>query len=250
MLKMYDGINTYGNASLDTTLIGRTSDTRLKATFMLPGAYYSEITQTLNGVDQKLIFPNSISAGVSFASIKKYVVGQAKDVGGNSSSQHYPNDTYMMRLAEIYLIYAEAVLGNNTSTTDGTALEYFNKVHTRAGLPEFTDPLTPDVIFKERIKEFAMEGMAWYDMVSMHYYNPEKVYSILNSQDRGFFGVTPDQFPNPTQWTFRKTSWATNANGNQRTINAYDGNFLLPIPSVESSQAPNLRKPAVDYYAK
>ena len=40
----------------------------------------------------------------------------------------------MMRFAEIYLIYAEAAIGNNTSTTDATALDYYNKVRTRSGL--------------------------------------------------------------------------------------------------------------------
>lgn len=245
MLKLYDGIETYGDKTLDTTLIGRTQDTRLKATFMLPGAKYNEITQTLNGVDQKLVFPYTDDAGRNFASIKKYIIGKAKDVGGQSSSQHYPNDTYMLRLAEMYLIYAEAALGNNTSTSDAKALAYFNKVHTRAGLPEFTGSLTMDTIFKERIKEFAMEGMAWYDLVSLHYYNPLKAYSILNSQDRGVFAVIPDNFSNVTKWTFRKTSWATT----DRTIHAYDGNFLLPIPASDASAAPNLRKPAVDYYS-
>jgi starch-binding outer membrane protein, SusD/RagB family len=145
-------------------------------------------------------------------------------------------------LAEVYLIYAEAALGNSASTTDATALDYFNKVHTRAGLPPFIDPLTFDVIFSERMKEFAVEGIAWYDLVSLHYYNPSKAYGILNSQDRGLFFTAPDQMPNPTEWTFTKTSWF-----GERTIDANSGNFLLPIPNVELSQAPNLAKPPVDY---
>ena len=165
---------------------------------------------------------------------------------GWSASQNYGNDTYMMRLAEMYLVYAEAVLGNNASTTDPTALEYFNTIHMRAGLPSFCRPLTFDVIFKERFVEFAMEGMAWYDLVSLHYYNPTKAYAILNSQDRGLFATAPDVFPNPTSWTFTKTAWSTT----ESKINANNGNFLLPIPSAELSQAPNLQKPAVDYYSK
>jgi hypothetical protein len=149
----------------------------------------------------------------------------------------------MMRLAEMYLVYAEATLGNGASTSDAKAMAYFNKVHMRSGLPEFITPLTMDVIIKERFIEFAMEGMAWYDLVSLHYYNPAKAYAILNSQDRGLFFTEPDHFPNPTLWKFTKTSWATQ----DRTINANSGNFLLPIPSAELSQAPNLNKPAVDY---
>ncbi len=247
MLKQYEGFTAHG----DTMLRGRTLDQRLKATFMLPGATYPEITQTLNNVNQKLVFPY-VTGDVNFASIKKYVVGQARDVGGQAAQQNYPNNTYMMRLAEMYLIYAEASIGNNKSTTDATALEYFNRVHTRAGLAPFTltdpvtndpTPLTLDIVFKERIIEFAMESMAWYDFVSLHYYNPQKAYDILNSQDRGFYNITPDAFPNPTLWTIKKTPWHTV----ERQINANAGNFRLPIPSAELSQAPNLNKPAVDY---
>ncbi|GLU51168.1 RagB/SusD family nutrient uptake outer membrane protein [Dyadobacter frigoris] len=240
MISQYDGIKATA-----TGMQGRTLDQRLKATFMLPGASYPEITQSITGGEQKLIFPFT-GTDNNFLSIKKYITGKAKDVGGLSASQNYGNDTYMMRLAEMYLIYAEAVLGNNASTTDAVALAHFNKIHMRAGLAAFEGPLTMDAIFKERTLEFAMEGMSWYDLVSLHYYNPAKAYAILNAQDRGLFFTVPDQFPNPTSWTFTKTSWATN----ERTINANSGNFLLPIPSAELSQAPNLQKPAVDYYKK
>jgi hypothetical protein len=88
-----------------------------------------------------------------------------------------------------------------------------------------------------------MESMAWYDFVRLHYWNPQKAYSILNSQDRGFYKITPDAFPNPTSWTIRKTPWATT----DRMITANSGNFRLPIPSAEISLAPNLLKPAVEY---
>ncbi len=239
MIKQYDGITT--SVSGDT-MKGRTLDQRLKATFMLPGSRYPEITQTITGGEQKLIYPFG-GTDNNFLGIKKYVTGKAKDVGGQSASQRYGNDTYMMRLAEMYLIYAEAVLGNSASTSDATAMQYFNRVHMRSGLPEYILPLTLDAILKERFIEFSMEGMAWYDLVSLHYYNKAKAYSILNSQDRGLFFTKPDVFPDPTEWTFIKTPWATT----DRKINANDGNFLLPIPSAELSQAPNLLKPPVDY---
>ena len=87
-----------------------------------------------------------------------------------------------------------------------------------------------------------MEGMSWYDLVNLHYWKPDEAYAILNSQDRGLFYTAPDQFPNATEWTFTKTSWFT-----ERTINANSGNFLLPIPNAELSQAPNLSAPPVDY---
>jgi hypothetical protein len=238
MISQYDGITATPGGGLQ----GRTLDQRLKATFMLPGFHYPEITQAIPGGKQELVFPFTGSDN-NFLSIKKYVCGKAEDMDGKAAQQYYEYDTYMMRLAEVYLIYAEAVLGNQASTTDAKAVEYFNAVHMRSGLPEFEDPLTIDVIQKERFIEFAMEGMAWYDLVSLHYWNPTKAYEILNSQDRGLFFTQPDKFPDPTNWSFTKTSWATQ----DRTINANSGNFLLPIPAAELSQAPNLNKPPVDY---
>ena len=242
LVSQYDGIAAQPNG----TLKGRTVDQRLYATFMLPGAYYPEITKVTDRT--KLVFPFT-GTDNNFLNVKKYVIGSPLDLAGIASQQHYPNNTYMMRLAEMYLIYAEAAMGSGVSTSDATAIDYFNAVHTRAGLPAYvvagpngSGPLTLDVLLSERFKEFAMEGMSWYDMVSLHYWNPSKAFSILNSQDRGLFFTRPDIMPNPTEWTFTKTSWFT-----ERTINANAGNFLLPIPNVELSQAPNLQKPPVDY---
>lgn len=242
LISQYDGFAP----QTDGTLKGRTLDQRLHATFMLPGFYYPEITKVSDRT--KLIYPFT-GTDNNFCNVKKYVIGSPIDLAGIASQQHYPNNTYMMRLAEVYLIYVEAAIGNSGSTSDAVAIEYFNKVHQRAGLPAYevggpngSGPLTLDALFSERFKEFAMEGMSWYDMVSLHYWDPAKAYSILNSQDRGLFFTQPDQMPNPTQWTFTKTSWFS-----ERNINANDGNFRLPIPNVELAQAPNLQKPPVDY---
>jgi hypothetical protein len=242
LIKQYEGISEQP----DGTLKGRTVDQRLHATFMLPGFYYPEITKVTDKT--KLVYPFT-GTDQNFLAVKKYVIGSPIDLAGVATQQHYPHDTYMLRLAEMYLIYAEAMMGNSGSTSDPTAIEYFNKVHTRSGLPAYvvggtngSGPLTLDLLLSERFKEFAMEGMSWYDLVSLHYWNPSKAYAILNSQDRGLFFTKPDVMPNPTQWTFTKTSWF-----NERTITANDGNFLLPIPNVELSQAPNLQKDPVEY---
>jgi len=242
LLSQYDGFSLQP----DGTLKGRTLDQRLHATFMLPGFVYPEITSV--STKKALIFPFT-GTDNNFLSVKKYVIGSPIDLAGIAAQQHYPNDTYMMRLAELYLIYTEAVIGNNNSTTDPTAIAYFNAVHTRAGLSAYevagangSGPLTLDDVYSERFKEFALEGMAWYDFVRIHYWNPQKAFDMLNSQDRGLFFAEPDQMPDPTSWTFTKTSWFTD-----RKINANEGNFLLPIPNAELSQAPNLKLDPVDY---
>lgn len=251
MLSLYEGFTASG----DTLLQGRTLDQRLRATFMLPGFTYPEITRTVNRVDTKpFLVPYTLDAQRNFANIKKYVIGQGKDFGlPTIEPQRYPNNTYMLRLAEMHLIYAEAAIGNSATTTDARAISYINALRKRAGLPDVLDPLTGnpipltlDMVINERFKEFAIEGMAWYDLVSLHYWNPAKAYSILNNQDRGFYYITPDNPNNASVWTIRKTPWA-NPPANPRRINASSANFLIPIPAVEKAQAPWLDKPAVEY---
>jgi hypothetical protein len=241
MLSQYEGFSKQG----EDTLKGRTLDQRLKATFLLPGFQYPEITT--KGVPY--LHPATTS-DFNSANIKKYMVGVENLKNGEGvAQQNYPQNTYMMRLAEMYLIYAEATIGNNASTTDATALEYFNAVHTRAGLPAYEidglggkGPLTFETVFSERMKEFAMEGMAWYDFISLQYWNPAKAYSMLSEQDRGLFLAAPDVMPNPTQWTLIKTGWFS-----ERKAVVSSANFYLPVPNTELSQAPNLNKAPVEY---
>lgn len=245
LLGKYEGIDFLPNEPF--VMQGKTLDQRLKASFMLPGAYYPEITQSTSDGDKELVFHYEEGSEVSYASIKKYVVGKAQDNDGEAAKQSYGINTYMLRLADIYLIYAEAELGNQSSTTDAKALQYFNTVHTRAGLNAFNEPLTWQKIFDERMVEFPVESVAWYDFVRLHYYDPAKAYDIISNQDREAFYIQPDRFPDPTFWTFRKTPWVGEE---RRYFVANDGNFRIPIPATELSQAPNLAKEPVDYYAE
>jgi hypothetical protein len=245
MLQKYEGLMTTGN----------TADKRRKATFMFPGDHYAYIHQQIDDPNnpgktliQELIVPtgkNDITAngvtstGVNSntrAWVKKYVVGRPEDNDGRVLQQRTEINTYMLRLADVYLIYAEAVLNNNP----GDALTYYNVVHQRAGLSPKTS-VTWDDIFNERQLEFAMEGQVWYEFVRLHYYDPGKAYAILSSQERGPFYIIPDVIPNPTAWTFKIGT------GNSRMYNVNSSNFLLPLPSAELSRAPNLRKEPVPY---
>ncbi len=240
LLSLYDGLIVDDGATPGFTL-----DQRLKASFMLPGFTYPEIINNATG--QPHVFPDPGTSDNNFASIKKYVIGK---IPGETDRQRYPNNTYMLRLAEMYLIYAEAALGNQASTQDPAVLEHFNAIRARAGVPPVNPndtqggptEVTWQMIFEERMKEFAMESMAWYDLVRLSYYDAQKAYDIINAQDRGLFVATPNQWPNPTAWTFTKTSWFAN-----RFANANSGNFRLPIPASEVSQAPSLNEEPVPY---
>lgn len=237
LLNKYEGLIDNGN----------TADVRRKATFMFPGDHYSYIhQQVIDGntgkpVVQELRVPLGGSGYNNRAWVKKYVVGRPEDNDGKVSQQHTEINTYMMRLAEVYLIYAEAILGDAASTTDNEALTYFNKVRTRANVST-KSVLTWQDIFDERHLEFAMEGQLWYDFVRLHYYNPQLAYDILSNQDRGFYRITPDKIPDPTKWTI-----AEDPDDDSRNFPVDEGNFRLPIPSNEKLRAPNLAKNPVPY---
>lgn len=227
------------------------TDKRRKATFMLPGDNYNYISEKIDDPAKpgaKINVPlkvktdnNGQAATRSRAHVKKYVVGLPEDNEMKVGQQRTEIQTYFLRLADVYLIYAEAVLGNNATLGAGEALNYFNAIRTRAGLPTRTS-VTWEDIHKERLLEFAMEGQAWYEFTRLHYYNAQEAYTRLSNQDRGAFSVTPNNKDNATSWIF-----TPNDNGRPRTYPVNQNNFYLPIPDTELTKAPNLRKQPVSY---
>jgi hypothetical protein len=57
------------------------------------------------------------------------------------------------------------------------------------------------------------------------------------------FLMVPSPWPDPTGWSFYKTSWFSTSD----VVPAGDGNFMMPIPQVELSQAPSLSEEPVPY---
>ena len=218
-------------------------DERRKGTFMFPGDHYSYITQVPpGGSSQELRVPaRSIDGSREYntrAWVKKYVVGRPEDNGGKVVQQGTEINTYILRLADVYLTYAEAVLDKNPEE----AMKYVNMVRARAGVSPLTS-VSWQAVFEERIKEFAMEGQAWYEFTKLHYYDPAKAYDILSKQDRGTFRIYADKIPDPTLWEIEIPT----DDSSPRYFTVSSSNFLIPIPSSELSRAPNLRKPAVPY---
>ena len=74
----------------------------------------------------------------------------------------------MYRLADMYLLYAEAL---NKKGDRANALKYLNVVHQRAGNSAYiltqvnTEPMMEDTILVERQKELFAEGKRWFDLV-------------------------------------------------------------------------------------
>jgi len=90
------------------------------------------------------------------------------------------NDIIIFRLADIYLMEAEAYAGINNM---GKAIEYLNKTRQRAGIGDYTGPAGKnDVeleILNERGREFFFENKRWYDLVRFHYGGTINVYNYV-----------------------------------------------------------------------
>lgn len=116
------------------------NDTRLKATMMLPGYTYDYFWQDRGGFDYlKFLYdkeyakasPGELQSATG-ANCVKHLYGNNYDheqaTGVSAQNMAYQLSTHLLRLAEIYLIYAEAKMGTATSTTDADAIDAFYAV--------------------------------------------------------------------------------------------------------------------------
>lgn len=92
------------------------------------------------------------------------LMGKYKDP--NAVGAYGSNNIYLLRLADAYLIAAEAEARLNGVTSN--AYNYVNAVRTRAGIPNLTPGLAQtafvDSVLQERSWEFYGEGDRWYDL--------------------------------------------------------------------------------------
>lgn len=231
------------------------NDKRRSAIYMAPGDRYPEIRKSTGGYEYQIVLrdptdPNTILEGATpvLNSLKKYVVGSAEDNGGKvSTGQATAINQYVIRLADVYLIYAEAALGAAAATSDAKALEYFNAVHTRAGLAPKTS-LTFDDIFQERRVEFALESNAWFDVKRWYYRDPAAALAYLNGQQREYTYYR-DQSPNAADENL-VAGYVLLPPPSPITISA--AQMFLPIPAADVVFNPLLAagQPAEDYIFK
>ena len=160
----------------DPTL-GTTVDDAVRRHYSV--ASYGEVYPDINIKNNGYTYGITETPGNEGANIKKYVIGTNADNGISFKGSAGIN-TYMMRLAEVYLNYTEAVLGNNASTED---TEYFNLVRERANVPQKTTVTYEDLRHEFRV-EFAFEGLYWYNLLRRSYYEQNEVLNYVNNQNR------------------------------------------------------------------
>lgn len=178
-------------------------DTRVKATMMLPGFKYDYFWTDKGGFDYlRFMFDESYNPSVTIqegqticqsatgSNTVKHLYGDDADhvagVGHNAGRMSYSLATHILRLSDIYLIYAEAMLGASRATsTDANVIDAFYAVRHRA-IPSLARPTSVswEDIWKERRLELAMEGDRWYDFVRVSYYDPDFCVNELQNQKR------------------------------------------------------------------
>jgi hypothetical protein len=225
-------------------------DSRRKATMMMYSDYYPYFWRDKGGFTATWDDVNNV-AGATFASgsganCVKHIVGNTADhtaeYGSPSLRMATSLSTHLIRLADVYLIYAEAVLGNNASTTDPEALRLFNAVRARSisSYVNKTTPLTFKEIFDERRKELAFEGDNWYDFVRLHYYNPTLAKQWLNAQERGSY--------NNLKEFYKGTKTQADVTINSFSANLTDDTkFTIPFPDVDISMNKHLLEDPIPF---
>jgi hypothetical protein len=237
----------FGDTASNKTRVN--TDARRKATMMMFSDYYPYFWRDMGGFtatwdDEDNIAGSTFGVGTG-ANCVKHIVGNTEDhkaeYGSASLRMATSLSTHLIRLADIYLIYAEAALGNQASTSDPEALRLFNLVRKRS-IPNVQNEtsLTFEKIFKERRLELALEGDNWYDFVRLHYYNPALAKLWLNRQERGSF--------NNLKAFYRDEVPQDDVTLNTFKVNLTDDNkFLLPFPDVDISMNKHLLEDPVEF---
>ena len=195
-------------------------------------ASYGEVYPELSTDPSKpYIYGESESAGSQGANVKKYVVG-TNAVNGISVNNNSGVNTYMMRLAEVYLNYVEAALGNSVTTTDATALSYFNALRVRAGVAPKSKIGYEDIRHEFRV-ETAFEGLYWYFLVRRGYYQQQEVVNYVNNQFRNasYYEESTHEY---------KLSDTYTAPGPSVSI-ATAASLTLPMPDTDQTKNPLLK---------
>ncbi|MET3027165.1 RagB/SusD family nutrient uptake outer membrane protein [Flavobacterium sp. UW10123] len=130
--------------------------------------------------------------------LKKFMpLNSDSSQGGGAQALNYKQDTYAIRLADTYLMEAEALGG-----TGSRAQALLDAVRARVGLASV--PVSLDAIANERRLELAGEGHRWFDLV-----RTGKAASVLASS--GFTAGKNEVWPIP-QKDLENTALVQNPN--------------------------------------
>lgn len=218
---------------------GESDDERRPETFMMNDDFYPELVQQDGGYTYEA---GSDAYFGNATSVKKYVIGRPSDNDGRVAQQRTGIDTYMLRLAELYLTYVQAELALSGGGLNGSgsvssepALSYYNRVRERAGLSTQSSYDFMD-IFMEKWKELAYEGQNWFQLVRWHQYEPEEAKQFIRDQKRGY----SVSYNEDGEFTIEEPD-------NYSPLEVSDEVFSLPYPERDILQNELLLEDPVEY---
>lgn len=233
----------YNDKTLDVTI-----DDPIRRHYSV--ASYGEVYPEFSTDPEKpYIYGETESAGNEGANIKKYVIG-TNAVNGIAANNNSGINTYMMRLAEVYLNYVDACLeyvGTEVDihgtviklwqTTDATALELFNAIRQRAGMPTKSKVTYEDLRHEYRV-ELAFEGLYWYFLLRRGYYEQTEVVNYVNNQYRN-----ARYYDSSSSTHEYKLDDSYSLPGPSVSV-ATARNLVLPIPDTDATKNPLLKSDA------
>lgn len=224
------GNATYASYDMVRTYKPEDFAVRRHYTIATNGEYYPNLNKKNGGYTY-----NETETGYEGkCNVVKHVIGKLDD-NGQSYQQSSGVNTYMMRLAEVYLNYTEAKMGN-TMTLSGDDLKYFNMVRARAKVPEKSSINYSDLIYERRV-ELAYEGLYWYDLLRRSYYQEEEVIGYLNSQERN----AGYEWDTAEACQYAKTGDGTGVS------TATKQHLSFPVSNVDLTRNPQLKDTPVAY---
>lgn len=250
--------DAFGVNALEDPNNRRDIDSRRKATMMMPGDRYEYFWTDKGGFDP-LNFcydedygkggPGEWQSGTGAYNVKNLygntydhvsALGVSPDMMANQLATH------ILRLADVYLIYAEAMLGTGNSTTDASAVQALNDVRSRA-ISNYTPvtSFTRDDVWKERLLELAGEGDRWYDYVRRSYWDMSYCINELKAQRRNcYWGINSlykGWFESDRKsWEVAAGEDAPQYDTMTPIPNVTASSFTLPFPSEDVVYNPNL----------
>ncbi len=171
------------------------------------------------------------------------------ETGISAARMSYAVATHILRLADVYLVHAEAEVLQGKANS-ATALSAFNAVRQRAvpsDMPKTS--LTFDDVWKERRLEFAGEGDRWYDFVRRAYYDVNACIAELTAQRRNAIWNCSGVYKNfyesgGATWDPTDIQYDDPDNGGTPRPNVTASSFNLPYPTEDVALNPNLSSSA------
>lgn len=172
---------------------------RLRGTFFTNGRHYDYLWMNEGGFTYKK----------NWMQVKKGVLGRKSDNNGELDQMASPLNTYLMRLADVYYMKAEALMGNQTVCTDAAALAAFNAPRLRARVPARSQFTFMDLVRERRI-EFCMEYQNWFDMVVWYRWKPQTMLDFFNNKQQRAFEIRENDILKNADGTFSYRSYLNN----------------------------------------